>query len=122
MKLNDFGPDLKFMIDVIKGSITFLMQHLINGNFSYKAGVTDTKLVHFCHGAPGVVTALAKFMEMFPEVGISMGLKEVLDVSLNHIWKYGVLKKGFGLCHGISGNAYTFISPSIQQVFHDRSA
>ena len=75
MKLNDFGPDMRYMLNAIKASITFLMQHLINGNFAYKAGVTDTKLVHFCHGAPGIVTALAKFAEMFPEIGISMGLK-----------------------------------------------
>jgi hypothetical protein len=27
------------------------------------------------------------------------------------------LRKGFGLCHGISGNAYAFIAPSIQKVF-----
>jgi hypothetical protein len=57
---------------------------------------------------------------MFPEMGISLGLKEVIEVNLNHIWKYGVLKKGFGLCHGISGNAYAFISPSIQQALHER--
>ena len=55
-------------------------------------------------------------------MGISIGLKEVIEISLNHIWKYGVLKKGFGLCHGISGNAYTFISPSLQSLFHDRIA
>jgi hypothetical protein len=30
---------------------------------------------------------------MFPEMGISLGLKEVIEVNLNHIWKYGVLKK-----------------------------
>ena len=103
-----------YMVNIIKASIHYLMKHLINGNFTYKAGANSTKLVHFCHGAPGVVTALAKCAWMFPELGIALGLKEVLEVSLNHIWKYGVLKKGFGLCHGISGNAYSFISPSIQ--------
>jgi hypothetical protein len=59
---------------------------------------------------------------MFPEIGITMGLREVIEVNLNHIWKFGVLKKGFGLCHGISGNAYAFISPSLHQVLHDKSA
>jgi len=43
-------------------------------------------------------------------------------VNLNHIWKFGVLKKGFGQCHGISLNAYVFISPSLQQVLHEKSA
>ena len=49
------------LINLIKASIMFLMRHLINGNFAYKANSNSTKLVHFCHGAPGVVTALAKF-------------------------------------------------------------
>jgi lantibiotic modifying enzyme len=122
MKYNDFGADTLNMVALIRASIHFLMQHFINGNFATKAGSTSIRLVHFCHGASGVVTALAKFTEMFPEMGVTMGIKDVLEVALGHIWKYGVLKKGFGLCHGISGNAYAFISPSIQQVLHDRTA
>lgn len=26
------------------------------------------------------------------------------------IWKYGLLKKGYGLCHGTAGNAYAFLT------------
>ena len=26
------------------------------------------------------------------------------------VWKYGLLKKGPGICHGIAGNGYTFLS------------
>jgi lantibiotic modifying enzyme len=122
LKYNNFGPDLHNIIALLKASITFLLKHLINGNFSTSAGSKNIRLVHFCHGAPGIVTALSKFYEMFPEIGISLALKEVIDTNLKHIWKYGVLKKGFGLCHGISGNAYAFISPSIQHVFHERTA
>lgn len=61
MKLNDFGADTMPLVNIIKASIVFLLRHLINGNFAYKANTNSTKLVHFCHGAPGVVTALAKF-------------------------------------------------------------
>ena len=25
------------------------------------------------------------------------------------VWKRGLLRKGYGLCHGVAGNAYTFI-------------
>lgn len=120
LKYNDFGADLLNIAALLKACIVFLLKHLINGNFATRAGSTKIKLVHFCHGAPGIVIALAKFYEIFPEMGISLGLKEVIEVNLNHIWKYGVLRKGFGLCHGISGNAYAFISPSIQQVLHER--
>ena len=39
--------------------------------------------------------------------------KEILDSAIkagNNIWCNGLLKKGFGLCHGISGNGYSFLS------------
>jgi lantibiotic modifying enzyme len=26
------------------------------------------------------------------------------------IWQYGLLKKGYGLCHGAAGNAYAFLA------------
>lgn len=26
------------------------------------------------------------------------------------VWHYGLLKKGYGLCHGAAGNAYTFLA------------
>ena len=25
-------------------------------------------------------------------------------------WKRGLLRKGYGICHGVSGNAYTFLA------------
>lgn len=95
------------------------MKHFINGNFSTSAGSQRIKLVHFCHGDPGIVSGLARFYLMFPEEGIKLGIPDVLKKALSHIWDYGVLKKGFGLCHGISGNAYAFIAPSIQELFID---
>ena len=35
--------------------------------------------------------------------------KKALFNCIEEIWKRGLLKKGVGLCHGISGNAYSFI-------------
>lgn len=26
------------------------------------------------------------------------------------IWQYGLLRKGYGLCHGTAGNAYAFLT------------
>lgn len=75
MKLNDFKEEVPTMINLIKSSIQLLLQHLINGNFSTRSGSHSVKLVHFCHGAPGIVTTLSKFADMFPEVGIQIGLR-----------------------------------------------
>lgn len=61
-------------------------------------------LVQWCHGAPGMVTALAE---------MPAGRSSVLDALLvkggNLTWEAGPLAKGFGLCHGTAGNGYAFL-------------
>ena len=84
---------------VIHASIVFLLKHFIEGNFPPVKDEKYIKLVHFCHGAPGIVVPLARFMESFPEKAIALKIPEIIEKSLDHIWKYGVLKKGFSLCH-----------------------
>ena len=32
------------------------------------------------------------------------------DQCADVIWKHGLLKKGYGLCHGTAGNAYAFLA------------
>jgi hypothetical protein len=61
LKQNDFGADTMLLVNLIKASIAYLLRHLINGNFATSSQSKNIKLVHFCHGAPGIVTALAKF-------------------------------------------------------------
>jgi lantibiotic modifying enzyme len=102
-----------------------------NGNIPSSIGSQGTDLVHWCHGAPGLVMALllacavapAQKDEWLPEA------KALGDV----VWERGLLKKvrnwcisimlrskfyvtvsdaiqGVGMCHGIAGNAYTFLA------------
>lgn len=122
LRMNKFShEEVNKFLRVIHPSIVCLLRNFINGNFPSSYGKQSVKLVHFCHGAPGVVNALARYMEIFPEHGISLGIPDVIQRALDHIWKYGVLKKGFGLCHGISGNAYTFLSRSVANVLPERA-
>lgn len=78
--------ELTIYCRLLSKSIMFLLRHFINGNFSTSAGSDRIKLVHFCHGAPGIVTGLARFANMFPEDAIKMGIPQVLQKSLQHIW------------------------------------
>lgn len=61
-------------------------------------------LMQWCHGAPGVVTAVADFpSQRSPEM-------EAMLIAAGHaIWKAGPLTKGYGLCHGTAGNGYAFL-------------
>jgi hypothetical protein len=58
--------------------------------------------VQWCHGAPGVVCALASAPAHGPLDALLLGGGEL-------VWQAGPLKKGAGLCHGTAGNGWAFL-------------
>jgi hypothetical protein len=91
---------------LIKEAINFIQGiRYPSGNYPSSIGSQTDRLVHWCHGAPGVIHLLIKAYLVYRE-------QSYLDSALacgDVIWERGILKKGFSLCHGISGNAYAFL-------------
>jgi hypothetical protein len=56
--------------------------------------------VQWCHGAPGIVTSAATYLD-----------EELLLAGASLTWRAGPhrLEKGPGLCHGTAGNGYAFL-------------
>uniref|UniRef100_A0A7S1IH92 Uncharacterized protein n=1 Tax=Eutreptiella gymnastica TaxID=73025 RepID=A0A7S1IH92_9EUGL len=77
----------------------------LEGNYPPVLG-EEARLVHWCHGAPGFVSFLLKAAEVFGDAKFKQAAAKACDV----IWQQGLLQKGLGLCHGICGNAYAFLS------------
>ncbi|MFO1304724.1 MAG: LanC-like protein [Burkholderiales bacterium] len=67
-------------------------------------GAPGKVLVQWCHGSPGIVTALADFPK-----GASADMDRLLVQAGNLVWKAGPMTKGSGLCHGTAGNGYAFL-------------
>ena len=83
-----------------------LSTQLPNGNFPSKlSGRKEGTLVHWCHGAPGIVSLLYRAYKVLGDKKFLLSMEQSLDC----VWKYGILRKGYGLCHGIAGNAYAFL-------------
>ncbi len=61
-------------------------------------------LVQWCHGAPGIITAVNDF-----PVGRSRILDDLLIKAGETVWRAGPLAKGPGVCHGTGGNGYAFL-------------
>lgn len=57
----------------------------------------------WCHGAPGIVAALA------PVAVADERLTDVLVAGGELTWRAGPLRKGPSLCHGTAGNGYAFL-------------
>ncbi|XP_066998534.2 lanC-like protein 3 [Anabrus simplex] len=97
----------------VKASVDFLLKlQTRNGNFpcamdevgSRSRPETD-ELVHWCHGAPGVVYLMAKAYLLWND---QKYLKSCLKCG-ELVWEKGLLKKGPGICHGVAGNGYVFL-------------
>lgn len=76
-----------------------------NGNFPSKFNKPDSNLVHWCHGAAGVIYLMAKAYRLF-------GDKKYLESCLKSgdlIWERGLLHKGQGICHGVAGSGYSHL-------------
>lgn len=63
------------------------------------------KLMQWCHGAPGVITAIAGD---YP-TSRSSEMNEMLIAGGRAVWSAGPLSKGYGLCHGTAGNGFAFL-------------
>lgn len=89
------------------------MLSLMQSNGNIAPGMDEVKhrrpegeeLVHWCHGAPGIVYLFAKAYLYYKDA-------RYLDACLRCgelTWQQGLLRKGPGICHGIAGSGYVFL-------------
>lgn len=77
------------------------------------------ELVQYCHGAPGMITALATL-----PTGVNDQFDRILVQGGELTWQAGPLKKGSNLCHGTGGNGYAFLKLFVRtqdQMWLDRA-
>ncbi|XP_052029773.1 lanC-like protein 2 [Apodemus sylvaticus] len=99
--------DQETLTEMVKPSIDYLRHKKFrSGNYPSSLSNETDRLVHWCHGAPGVIHMLLQAYQVFKE---EKYLKEAMECS-DVIWQRGLLRKGYGICHGTSGNGYSFLS------------
>lgn len=90
----------------VKGTLYYMIKNRFSsGNYPSSEGSESDRLVHWCHGAPGVALTLAKAAKVFGDEKFHKAAVEAGEV----VWERGLLKR-VGICHGISGNTYVFLS------------
>jgi hypothetical protein len=96
----------KHLVKIIKNSCDFMLSlQFESGNFPSSIGKDKDDLVHFCHGAPGCIPFLLTAFSVYDD-------KTFIDAALkagNAIWERGLVLKGNGICHGITGNAFALL-------------
>ncbi|GLH07166.1 LanC-like protein 3 homolog [Gryllus bimaculatus] len=97
----------------VRTSVDYLLNlQTASGNFpcatdelGRRARSESDELVHWCHGAPGVVYLMAKAYLHWKDEKYLQACIKCGDI----VWNKGLLKKGPGICHGVAGNAYVFL-------------
>ena len=112
LSAREFIPE-ELLTSHLKPTLDYLVSlQYPSGNFPSSVSghgmPTNDKLLHWCHGAPGVIYLLIKAHAIWPNNEDSY-LKRARQCG-DTIWKRGLLKKGYGICHGVSGNAYAFVA------------
>ncbi|XP_071803530.1 lanC-like protein 2 [Asterias amurensis] len=91
----------------VKPSVDYVLELAFpTGNYPSSLGNNSDRLLHWCHGAPGVIHMLLQAHKVFGDEKYLEAAKRCGDV----IWERGLLRKGYGLCHGTAGNAYAFVA------------
>ncbi|OCT74278.1 lanC-like protein 2 isoform X1 [Xenopus laevis] len=98
--------DVEALSDLVKPCIDYVRHKKFrSGNYPSSLSNETDRLVHWCHGAPGVIHMLLQAHKVFKE---DKYLKDAMECS-DVIWQRGLLRKGYGICHGTSGNGYAFL-------------
>ncbi|KAI9093375.1 hypothetical protein K1719_027389 [Acacia pycnantha] len=93
-------------VEDVKGTLRYMIKNRFpSGNYRSSEENNSDRLVHWCHGAPGITLALVKAAEVFGDKEFVQAAKDAGEV----VWNRGLLKR-VGICHGISGNTYIFLS------------
>ncbi|OVA00559.1 Lanthionine synthetase C-like [Macleaya cordata] len=93
-------------VEDVKGTLRYMIRNRFpSGNYPSSEGSVSDRLVHWCHGSPGVALTLVKAAEVFRDEEFLQAAVDAGEV----VWERGLLKR-VGICHGVSGNAYVFLS------------
>ncbi|KAL5581801.1 hypothetical protein UlMin_014243 [Ulmus minor] len=99
--------DMPLMLDDVE-DVKGTLRYMISNRGNYPSSEEDKRrdvLVHWCHGAPGIALTLVKAAKVFRDEDFLNAAIDAAEV----VWNRGLLKR-VGICHGISGNAYVFLS------------
>lgn len=98
-------------LDLITTTITHLTTLAsYNGHLptSLPAKHRSDSLVQICHGSPGLLLLLSTFRGKFPNKYL-LDWDDVERKASRAIWEEGLVRKGLGVCHGVTGEPACYL-------------
>lgn len=101
----------KNLLQIVGNTFKFMIElQASNGSFPTKLEESTVELKKFqwCHGAPGAIPPFLAAAKLFQDIDPELK-SQCIQAAVKAgegTYQYGLLFKGNGLCHGISGNGY----------------
>lgn len=70
--------------------------------------IGQRRYVQICHGTPGLLILLSTMRLRFAHIW-NQEWEKAETLASEAIWKEGLITKGLGVCHGVSGNAWPWL-------------
>ncbi|PGH12191.1 hypothetical protein AJ80_06811 [Polytolypa hystricis UAMH7299] len=105
-------------LPIIARTISGLCKLCISSNGHFPSSLPPrpssrrSPLVQICHGPPGLLLLLS-YAKSHKQLAYSYwepDWDKAIRLASERVWEEGLLSKGGGLCHGIAGNAWPFLS------------
>jgi len=94
-------------LTLIRRTVDYLLTlRFPSGNCPSSLGSQTDRLVHWCHGAPGWIYMFITAHKLFNDDKFLSAAVDCAEV----VWRRGLLRKGYGLCHGTTGNGYALLA------------
>ncbi|TDL19620.1 hypothetical protein BD410DRAFT_830241 [Rickenella mellea] len=101
------APHLPIIISTVSALV--LLAERNNGHLpSSLPARNKNPLVQICHGSPGLLILLATIRTRHP-THCSDNWDNAEQMACRVVWQEGLLRKGLGVCHGASGNAWSLL-------------
>ncbi|KAG8906719.1 hypothetical protein FRB99_006317 [Tulasnella sp. 403] len=71
--------------------------------------------VQICHGSPGLLLLLNTFRQTYPD-RFKEEWETIETKASRAVWEEGLVTKGLGICHGVTGNAWSWLLSAYQEV------
>lgn len=97
----------KIALAMIHDTLDWLLEmETSKHNWPAVVGDHDAHLCHFCHGATGAALVYSTAATIFKDPAYRQAAERAADC----VWRYGILRKGAGICHGIGGSGYSLLA------------
>ena len=102
------GDEITTISQLLLNNIKYIQSLQIKSTGNFPSDIIGKDIgdcVHFCHGCIGAIHLFLLAEEFYP----NNNFKETAILSNKCLWERGLLYKGNGVCHGMSGVTYGLI-------------